>query len=71
MRWIDGYSYNEKRRRKEVWHLWFAWYPVRIGVTPEHRKIYVWLESVWRKGVYISSWGDCYWIYQYKPSEEE
>jgi hypothetical protein len=38
---------NRKIDRKRVWHLWFAWWPVRVG-----RHTIAWLETVWRKGDY-------------------
>ena len=37
------------------WHVWFAWYPVKVG------KQWVWLETVWRKCE--SSWNSDHWDY--------
>jgi hypothetical protein len=49
MRWINGYIWEEKVRRKGIWHEWFAWYPVIVGQTEEKRKIIIWWEKVLRK----------------------
>ena len=42
MRW-RAESHAARAARIEVWHPWFAWFPVHIG---EQR---VWLELVWRR----------------------
>ncbi len=52
MKWIDGLTWRSKRHRLEHWHKWFAWFPVMVGITPEGRKVKVWLEMVERKGIY-------------------
>ena len=59
---------NEQRaaavRRREHWHLWFAWRIVRLGTGR-----LVWLEKVQRKG----TWGDGYdggqWDYEYAENK--
>jgi len=61
------YFYGRNRiKEKEVWHKWFAWHPVRIKITPDGDSKKVWLEYVYRCGVYECSWGDCYWQWSYK-----
>jgi hypothetical protein len=50
-----------EHRRKQWWHSWFAWYPVRLGEWD-----YRWLEKVNRKGCYDCGWGECWWRWEYK-----
>jgi hypothetical protein len=50
MRWIDGYTFEQKRKQREEWHRWWAWFPVVAGITPNGRKIKVWLGYVDRSG---------------------
>jgi hypothetical protein len=65
MKWINGLTFQEKIRRKSLWHEWYAWFPVRVGVTKDGHGIYAWLETVMRKGTY-HCWGyDCHWTYEY------
>jgi len=55
-----------RRVRKQRWHNWFAWRPVRVSAT-ECR----WLEAVRRKGKRSFTYPDGVWVwrYQYKPME--
>jgi hypothetical protein len=60
-----------KYRAKKRWHLWFAWYPVRVptnGRMSGQKK--VWLEKVYRKGEYVLSYESCYWFWEYKLKGE-
>ena len=41
---VDLYSLKEREAKLQRWHLWFAWYPVRIN----ERQIAFW-EKVQRK----------------------
>lgn len=66
MKWIDGYTCDEKIRRREEWHHWFAWFPVCVGINEEKRKIMIWRETILRKGTFHIGWGDFYWTYEYK-----
>jgi len=52
-----------RRIRKQRWHNWFAWRPVRVSPT-ECR----WLESVMRRGKATVAYpdGGTIWRYQYK-----
>jgi len=73
MRWIDGLTDNEKERlfnerikRKEAWHRWFAWYPVTVGEQGKH-KIKVWLSFVERKGICFHNYTHILdWYYDYR-----
>ena len=55
---------NSKKRKikseaKDQWHIWFAWYPVKL------RRGWVWLEFVLRKRIIGGCMDDrhYYWIY--------
>lgn len=54
MRWKE-----KTRVSRERWHTWYAWHPIRIN------GMWVWLETVHRKGTLKCGWGDCYWEWQY------
>jgi len=51
MKWINSETYDSKFERNQskwnVWHKWFAWYPVKIGVIRtkdlKQRYIKAWL----------------------------
>lgn len=49
MRWINGLTWEEKVRRRNNWHRWFAWYPVIAGKTVDGKKIKVWWDYVERR----------------------
>jgi len=50
-------------RAKKVWHIWFAWTPVRVPTEGRLSGMtMVWLEQVLRKGKY----SDCGWEWEYK-----
>ena len=67
MKWINGYTEEEKIRQKGNWNIWFAWFPVIIGYTSEHRTIKVWLQNVERKGTYHDGYCEPdYVIYEYR-----
>jgi hypothetical protein len=66
MRWINGYTYEEKIKRGESWHRWFAWFPVVVEITADKREIKEWLCWVEVKGHYSTGWGDDYWWYEYR-----
>lgn len=58
---------RKETRIDEEWHLWFAWFPVRINNFQ-----LAWLECVMRKGTYHED-NSCdmyqhssYWTYEYK-----
>lgn len=61
MRLNCGHSYGVKVRAKHRWHVWFAWFPVRVG-----SKRCRWLEPVKRKGKCYSYGGDVWWVWKYK-----
>lgn len=66
MKWIDGYTNVEKVRRLEEWHPRFAWLPTCVDETPEHRKIYVWLVTMERKGEWHFACEYSFWTYIYR-----
>jgi hypothetical protein len=66
MKWVNGYTYEVKIRRKEQWHKWFAWYPVTVEITSEGRQIKAWLQHIMRKGTHFGSSWEQWWTYEYK-----
>lgn len=55
-------SAEERRKDKEQWHKWFAWYPIRV-IDGSCR----WLEIVHRSGYsYTGYRGTRFWIYTYR-----
>jgi hypothetical protein len=61
MRFNCGPSIAERMARKENWHKWFAWHPVRVGKGDCR-----WLEYVRRKGIFIQIG----WNFKYKSLKE-
>lgn len=61
MRFNCGPSSEERDRRKQEWHLWFAWRPVRVA-SGECR----WLEYVERKGSFWCTYSGSGWDYEYR-----
>lgn len=55
-----GPTPRQRHQRKQLWHRWFAWFPVRIG--PGDCR---WLETIHRKGTYHASYGGDFWTYEY------
>jgi len=53
------------------WHRWFAWYPIKIGITNDGHHIKLWLEYVERKGYHTSDWDGGYTIYSYREINDE
>ena len=48
--------------QKKSWHVWFAWYPVKVG--PGDCR---WLEKVERRGQLDYFYdGSPYWLYEYR-----
>ena len=49
------------------WHVWFAWYPVRVPTKGKNSgQTMIWLSPVCRKGHLFCSWGDSCWDWEYK-----
>lgn len=44
MRWSTQ-KRHDKKKAKYKWHIWFAWFPIRIAYSHEYR----WLENVLRR----------------------
>lgn len=63
MRWKRK---NHVVLEKHKWHRWFAWKPVRIHGPDTYTT--VWLETVMRKGEYITypQTDFDYWKYEYR-----
>jgi len=62
MRWTS--SGSNKYIDKELWHDWFAWFPVCIRNHGGGHKEMVWFEKIKRKGKYTSiQYG---WDFKYK-----
>jgi hypothetical protein len=62
---VNGPTFEEKVRRKEKWHLWFAWYPVTVGITDQQREIRIWWSEVECKGTYYGGF-DAFWDWEYR-----
>jgi hypothetical protein len=50
MKWQAPVWTYQDRLEARGWHSWFAWHPVRIGMT------WVWLERIERRVEYIQGW---------------
>lgn len=56
-------KYEAKVRKKQDWHLKFAWWPVRVGKNDCR-----WFEYVDRRGHLNAWWDGIYWTYEYRPA---
>jgi len=66
VRWVTReHVRTVQTRRRSVWHLWFAWYPVVVKVEGEFDH-WVWLEHLERKWS-VSHYGEqkVHWRYRY------
>ena len=50
-----------KNDERTTWHIWFTWYPVRIGKNDCR-----WLENVERRGNLEFNESGKYWNYEYR-----
>ena len=50
MRWA-----SKAKQNLLEWHLWWAWFPVRIPQTREVDGQWVWLEVIFRR--FVQTWG--------------
>lgn len=66
MKFDCGPSRKTKIERKQEWHDWFAWHPVRLG---EHDCR--WLETVERKGELQFCFEGFCWEYEYREKRNE
>ncbi len=64
MKWIGGLTLEEIKKRRENWHQWFAWHPIRLLKTKNNREHWVWLEYVFRRQGDVDIW-------EYKLGEEK
>lgn len=65
MKW-KCHSPRVRFRAKQYWHLWFAWYPVRLG-----KRQMAWLEAVERKGTVTYSWQETLWSFEYRSPPQK
>ena len=57
--------WKEKKAKREQWHDWFAWRPVRVSDTEK-----LWWITVQRKGEHRYDWeGTSYWDYEYREKK--
>ena len=64
---IFGKSDEQRKaavRRRENWHLWFAWRIVRLDTGR-----LVWLEKVQRIGTFECGYDGCEWEYKYAENK--
>lgn len=66
MIWKNGLTWAGEKALKSRWHIWFAWYPVVVGITEDNHYIKAWLQNIERKGEWYASWGDCGWNWEYR-----
>jgi hypothetical protein len=59
MKLTCGPTYYEKQVAKKEWHLWYAWYPVRL---PDNTCR--WLEYISRRGTYFGYTDIWEWEYR-------
>jgi hypothetical protein len=55
------FNCKKSQDRRQTWHTWFAWYPVKIAENDCR-----WLEKVERRGTYEFDTHGAYWHYEYK-----
>lgn len=65
--------YIKRNRIKELkrWHIWFAWYPVKVATTPDGDYEKVWLNNVLRCGRMRFTMEGDYLSYRYKKIKQE
>jgi len=63
-----GSKVRLKYKKLKRWHLWFAWYPVRVPTKGRMSKQHkIWFAKVYRKGKRCSDYeGGYFWTWQYK-----
>jgi hypothetical protein len=61
MRFNCGDGWLERRCKRERWHRWFAWRPVRVA-DGDCR----WLEYVERQGRFFDYGADFFWEWSYR-----
>lgn len=67
MKFDCGPDWKEYKEKREAWHKWFAWRPIRLA-SHDCR----WLEIVYRKGEYYYNWdGGRGWDWEYKSASGE
>lgn len=61
MKFDCGETWEEKRKRLEQWHRWFAWHPVKVE---DHDCR--WFEVVERQRIYYRGMRGSWWITYYR-----
>jgi hypothetical protein len=62
---VIGYIRNNVKEQVSC-HIWFAWYPVIVGETPDGDSIYAFFEKVLRRRFFVWTEEGGYWITKYK-----
>lgn len=55
-----------KQKENEQWHIWFAWFPIKVKTMDDGDFKYVWLENVLRCGEWHHVRHDSYFEYHHK-----
>ena len=64
-----GAKWHLRYRTLTNWHLWFAWYPVRVPTKGKMSKQHkVWLVKVQRKGTHPTCYEGAYWSWEYREN---
>lgn len=68
MQWFLINTQEHRKQVKECWHLWFAWFPIKIKIYPDGAVVWAWWCRVKRKGEYkqLLGYSECGWVYKYK-----
>ena len=56
----------KRDRRRQQWHPWFAWRPVRVDA-----RTCIWLETIERKGIREYGYGGSVWDWTYRYEGQE
>ncbi len=64
MKFNCGPTREEKIAAKQLWHSWFAWFPVRVA-SGDCR----WLELIERRSDYVRGIRHGGWVHQYRAPQ--
>jgi len=72
MKYTFGFDSLRNMKKKEEWHVWFAWHPVTISVNRESgKKTLVIFQKVLRRGWYRYGIYHSYYEWSYKELNDE
>lgn len=54
--WHERTPLHVREGEAGPWERWFAWFPVRVGASPETYGYLVWLETIERRWFYPPIW---------------